>query len=161
MYTVLYYNPEDDDVEECYTRQSANKITFMANADGEFLLTSRRTSNNYLSEDASETVTHETSSYDMEWTLIRASLAFGAALIFLLILWRILKALRKSKLKKEQMHREEEKKSEKPLEVTQAIEILNTEMMNLEEIRKAEEEQKKKEEEEEQKKKRFTSRRRL
>ena len=161
VYTVLYYNPEDDDVEECYTRQSANKITFMANADGEFLLTSRRTSNNYLSEDASETVTHETSSYDMEWTLIRASLAFGAALIFLLILWRILKALRKSKLKKEQMHREEEKKSEKPLEVTQAIEILNTEMMNLEEIRKAEEEQKKKEEEEEQKKKRFTSRRRL
>ena len=35
VYTVLYYNKTNGDVEKCYTRQTTNTITFMGSKDGE------------------------------------------------------------------------------------------------------------------------------
>ena len=86
VFTVLHYDPEDGDVEKCYTRQSADCITFMAYGMGDFMVVSRRTSNEYSEADPVETVNHANSDIDREKVLLYCSIAAIALIVLILVL---------------------------------------------------------------------------
>ena len=134
VYTVLYY-AADGSVEKCYTRQSSNKITFMANQPGEFMLTSIPTSNDYAGEDPVDAVSYETSSFDVDLFVSRLSIAAICFSVFLVLLIFIIRKVRRKKNKviSEQIH-EEARKTSEDLDVTQAIHILDTQVLHLDEI---------------------------
>jgi hypothetical protein len=143
VYTVLAYTSEGD-VMKCYTRQTTNTISFIGDGTGEYLIMSRNTSNQYVGEDPVEAVTADTSSVDIRMIIANIT---GAIILLVVIVFIVIHFLRKRAKKKviETVKEERRIKEEnsKDLEITQAIEILNTEMIRLEEIRKAEEEMKK------------------
>lgn len=86
VFTVLHYDPEDGDVEKCYTRQSTDCITFMAYGMGDFMVISRRTSNEYSGTDPVETVNHGNSDVDREKVLLYCSIAAIALIVLILAL---------------------------------------------------------------------------
>ncbi len=139
VFTVFYYDPEDGDVEKCYTRQTANAITFMGNHDGEYLVSGRRTSNHYTGEDPVESLSISNSSFDFEH--IYMYITIGAGVLFLLGM--ILSRRQRRRLEQEVLLRREEINLEKareplpPVDVTQALTIFETEVLRLDEIRKA------------------------
>lgn len=142
VYTVLYYNSENGDVEKCYTRQTSNTITFMGSKDGEYMLVSRNTSNTYIGDDPVESVTSETSSYDLEavYALITVCLL---VLIALGIVIRYFHHKKKNiKVAKQRIVKNEEKANEPlpPVDVTQALEIFDTEVLDLDKVRELDEE---------------------
>ncbi len=139
VYTVLFYD-DNGDVIECYTRQSDNKITFMTYDIGDFMLVSQLTSNVYTGEDPVESLTNDTNSFDMENALIKLTIAVFIFLLFIVILSRIFS--RRRKKKSIEVHDKKSEKVEKEIEnldITQALHILDTQMISLEEIREAEE----------------------
>ena len=142
VYTVLS-RTKDGDIVKCYTRQTTNTISFMTSGPGEFILTTRNTSNQYVGEDPVEAVTSETSSLDIRAILSRVALG---TIFLIIIVFGSMYILGKRRRKKNQAKHEEKRKvikhESENLEVTQALEILNTEMLRLDEIRKAEEEAK-------------------
>lgn len=146
VYTVLSYT-EDGDVVKCYTRQTTNTISFVGEGDGEYMILTRNTSNQYVGEDPVEAVTVDTSSTDIRMIIAKIT---GAVILLVLIVFLAVHFLRKRRKKKVietvQQERKVREENKEDLEVTQAIEILNTEMIRLEEIRKAEEERKKNDE---------------
>ena len=139
VFLVLNYT-EDGDVVQCYTRQTTNTISFMTEGTGEFLLMSINTSNQYMGEDPVETLTQESNSAD-----IRAIIATAAAGVLLLvaIVFSVMYFMSKRRRRQHTVRHEKKKEQyefdSKNLEVTQALEILNTEMIRLDEIKKAEE----------------------
>ena len=140
VFLVLNYT-EEGDVIQCYTRQTTNTISFMTEGTGEFLLMSINTSNQYMGEDPVETLTQESNSADIR--AIIANVAFGA-LLLVLIVFAVMYVLGKRRRRKH-TERHEVKKAQykidnENLEVTQALEILNTEMIRLDEIQKADKE---------------------
>ena len=142
VYTVLAYT-RDGDVMKCYTRQTTNTISFIGEGTGEYLVMSRNTSNQYVGEDPVEAVTVDTSSVDIRLIIANITAAFILLVVIVFLVIHFLGKHRKRRViatvKKERKEKEE---NSKDLEITQAIEILNTEMIRLEEIRKAEEEMK-------------------
>ena len=90
-----------------------------------------------------EAVTVDTSSVDIRLIIANITAAFILLVVIVFLVIHFLGKQRKRKViatvKKERKEKEE---NSKDLEITQAIEILNTEMIRLEEIRKAEEEMK-------------------
>ncbi len=142
VYTVLYYNSENGDVEKCYTRQTSNTITFMGSKDGEYMLVSRNTSNVYSGDDPVESVTSETSSYDLE--AVYAFITIGLLVLMLLgIVIRYFHHKKKNiKVAKQRIVKNEEKANEPlpPVDVTQALEIFDTEVLDLDKVRELDEE---------------------
>lgn len=139
VYTVLRYN-ENGDIIRCYTRQTTNTISFMTEGTGEFMLISRNTTNQYVGEDPVEAVTEESSSTDIRAIIAQVAVA---VIILIIIVFSAMYLLGKRRRKQNVIVHEEKKKQirkdSENLEVTQALEILNTEMLRLDEIRKAEE----------------------
>lgn len=133
VYTVLEYT-ESGEVVSCYTRQTTGMITFMARNPGPFLLMKQSSGNQYAGADPVEVVTHETSSFDMEHMLIAVSFAAGVIAILLAVIIRFLWQFQKKRRKK---HQQEAQKEMEKLEVTQAIHILDTQVLSTEEIQKA------------------------
>ncbi len=139
VFLVLNY-AADGNVIQCYTRQTTNTISFMCDGPGEFLLMSMNTSNQYMGADPVETLTQESSSADIRGIIASVALA---ALLLVIIVFAVMYFLSKRR-KKQHVIRHEEKKEQykidsENLEVTQALEILNTEMIRLDEIKEAEE----------------------
>ena len=142
LYTVLQID-DDGDVIKCYTRQSTGRIIFMAKHPGEFLLIKESSSNQYTGEDPVEVVTHETSSFDMEYAFVVISVSAAILLAVLIFLIRWLKKRRLAKaVAQHQAHQENVKKEVENLEVTQALHILDTSILDLNEVRKADQEAK-------------------
>ncbi|MBR2990957.1 MAG: glucosaminidase domain-containing protein [Solobacterium sp.] len=143
VYTVFCYDPDDGDVEKCYTRQTENAVTFMGNRDGQYLVAGRRTSNSYLGDDPVESLTRANSSFDLEHIYMYISLS--AAVIF--VIGMILSQRQRRRLEQEVLLRREEINLEKareplpPVDVTQALTIFETEVLRLDEIRQAAQEQ--------------------
>ena len=139
VYQVLRFTPEGD-VIRCYTRQTTNTISFMTDGPGEFLLMGMTTSNQYIGEDPVEALNQESNGLDIRGII--ASAAFGililAGIIFGVI-FLLSKRSRKKNVERHVVKKEQIRKESENLEVTQAIEILNTEMIRLDEIQKAEE----------------------
>ena len=112
----------------------------MTEGTGEFMLMSINTSNQYMGEDPVETLTQESNSAD-----IRAIIATAAAGVLLLvaIVFSVMYFMSKRRRRQHTVRHEKKKEQyefdSKNLEVTQALEILNTEMIRLDEIKKAEE----------------------
>ena len=142
LYTVLQVD-DHGDVIKCYTRQSTGRIIFMAQYPGEFLLMKESSSNQYTGEDPLEVVTHETSSFDQEYAFVVISLG---AVVLLGILIFVLRWLKKRRLAKaiaqHAVHQENVRKEVEDLEVTQALHILDTSILDLNEVKKADQEAK-------------------
>ena len=142
VYTVLYYDEVDGDVEKCYTRQSDHTITFLGNKDGQYMLIGRRTSNTYSSEDPVESVNEANRSFDLEYAYVYTFVT----LVVLLVLWYLIHKLRKKKkverVAKERIEKNERKKNEPlpPVDVTQVMEKFDTEVLSRKEILLAEKE---------------------
>ena len=142
VYTVLYYNKENGDVEKCYTRQTSNTITFMGSKDGEYMLVSRSTSNVYVGDDPVESVTSSTMSYDLESLFITITVSL-VSIIILGVIIKLIYSKKHNKTVKKQRVEKEEKKAKEPLppvDVTQALEIFDTEVLDLDKIREIDEE---------------------
>ena len=140
VFLVLNYTSEGD-VVQCYTRQTTNTISFMTEGTGEFLLMSINTSNQYMGEDPIETLTQESSSADIR--AIIASAALGILLLVAIVfasMYVLGKRRRRKHTERHEVKKEQYKIDSENLEVTQALEILNTEMIRLDEIRKADDE---------------------
>ena len=141
VFLVLNYT-EDGDVVQCYTRQTTNTISFMTEGTGEFMLMSINTSNQYMGEDPVETLTQESNSADIR--AIIANVALGALLLVIIVftaMYVLGKRRRRKHTERHEVKKEQYKIDSENLEVTQALEILNTEMIRLDEIRKAKENQ--------------------
>ncbi len=141
VYTVLTCT-EDGDIVKCYTRQTTNTISFMADGPGEFVLLTRNTSNQYVGADPVETVTEETSNVDIR--AIISNIAIAAIALFIIVFGAMYVVGKRDRRKKTVIHEEHRKQYEKDssnLEVTQALEILNTEMLRLDDIKKADDQQ--------------------
>ena len=139
VYTVLTCG-EDGEIIKCYTRQTTNTISFMADGPGEFVLLTRNTSNQYVGADPVETVTEETSSVDIRAIIV--NIAIAAIALFIIVFGSMYVVGKRNRKKKTVIHAEHRKQYEKDssnLEVTQALEILNTEMLRLDDIKKADE----------------------
>ncbi len=143
VFTVFYYDPEDGDVEKCYTRQTSGAVTFMGNRDGQYLVAGRRTSNSYTGEDPEESLSRTSSSFDFEHIYIYMTLTS----LVLLGIGFVLSRRQRRRLEQEVMMRREEINLERareplpPVDVTQALTIFETEVLRLDEIRAAEREQ--------------------
>ncbi len=141
VFLVLNYT-ENGDVVQCYTRQTTNTISFMTEGTGEFLLMRMSTSNQYMGEDPVETLTQESNSADIRGIIANAAL--GALLLVVIVftaMYFLGKRRRKKHTERHEVKKEQYKIDSQNLEVTQALEILNTEMIRLDEIKKAESEQ--------------------
>ena len=141
VFLVLNYT-ENGDVVQCYTRQTTNTISFMTEGTGEFLLMRMSTSNQYMGEDPVETLTQESNSADIRGII--ANVALGALLLVVIVftaMYFLGKRRRKKHTERHEVKKEQYKIDSQNLEVTQALEILNTEMIRLDEIKKAESEQ--------------------
>lgn len=137
VYTVLEYMA-DGEVIACYTRQTTGMITFMARNPGQFLLMRQASGNQYTGDDPVEVVTHETSSFDMEHMFIAVSFIAGITVVLLVGIVRFLNRLRKKKIAEQyDEHQQNMQKEMENLEVTQAIHILDTQVLNAEELAKA------------------------
>ena len=136
---------EEGDIIDCYTRQTTNTISFITEGTGEFVLTCRNTSNQYIGEDPVETLTPDTASYDIRSIIARAALA---AIILVAIIFAAMYLLnrytRRKRVERHVVKRQKIQEETENLEVTQALEILNTEMIRLDEVKKAEEAERKK-----------------
>lgn len=142
VFTVMYYDKTDGDIELCYTRQTENTISFMSAHTGEFVLTARRTSNHYQGTDPVETFSHERSSKDLELMLAKyVGIAAGALILWLLIRLLIEYRSRKFAARRHEENTEKVIRDHTDLEVTQAIEILNTQVLSLQDIEKAAQEE--------------------
>ena len=142
VFLVLNYR-ENGDVVQCYTRQTTNTVSFMSEGTGEFMLLSMNTSNQYMGEDPVETLTQESSSADIR--AIIASAALGVLLLVAIVfavMYFIGKRRKKRHVERHVVKKEKYKIDSENLEVTQALEILNTEMIRMDEIKKAEQEMK-------------------
>ena len=142
VYTVLYYNKTNGDVEKCYTRQTTNTITFMGSKDGEYMLVSRNTSNIYIGDDPVESVTVDTSSYDLESLYMQITVGLIALILLGVLLRRFLVKKNNKNVAKRREKKEIEKAQEPlpPVDVTQALEIFDTEVLDLDKIRELDEE---------------------
>lgn len=141
VFLVLNYT-ENGDVIQCYTRQTTNTISFMTEGTGEFMLMSITTSNQYMGEDPVETLTQESNSADIR--AIIANVALSALLLVIIVfgvMYVLGKRRRRKRTERHEVKKEQYKIDSENLEVTQALEILNTEMIRLDEIRKAENDQ--------------------
>lgn len=78
LFTILLY--DDGDIVKCYTRQTDNYIQFMTPKIGEFVITSRNTTNEYLIDDVIETVRVDNSDMD-----IPAVIAAGLGTLVILL----------------------------------------------------------------------------
>ena len=144
VYAVLEYTA-DGEVISCYTRQTTGMITFMARNPGQFLLMRQSSGNQYTGDDPVEVVTHETSSFDMEHMLLAVSFIAGITAVLLICIVRFLNRRRKKKAVEQYgEHQQNMQKEMESLEVTQAIHILDTQILNTEELAKAAEEMDKK-----------------
>ncbi len=142
VFTVMYYDETDGDIELCYTRQTENTISFMSSHTGEFVLSARSTSNHYQGPDPVETVSFERSSKDLELLLAKyVGIAAGALILWLLIRLLIEHRRKRYAVRKHEENTEKVMKDMTDLEVTQAIEILNTQVLSVEDIKKAEQEE--------------------
>ncbi len=141
VFTVLYFDPAEGDVVQCYTRQTDQTITFMGWHNGEYMVTSRRTSNEYSGVDPKEAVSADTVSFDMEQFIIALTVSAGVILISILLFTLIHRIRRKRKVANMRVIKDEEKSKEPapPVDFTQAMYVFETEVLNLDEIRKAEE----------------------
>lgn len=140
VFTVLMIN-DDNDVIACYTRQTAGRITFMAPGPGKFMLIKTTTANQYTGEDPVEVVTYETSSFDQEVTIMVFNLlaAIFIVLVVLVVILLVKRRQKKAKVSK-QKHKISVKKEVEDLEVTQALSIIDTQILNTQAIQKADEE---------------------
>ena len=140
VYTVLTFDEEDGSLIKCYTRQTTNTISFMTEGTGEYVLLTRNTSNQYVGTDPVETVTEETSNTDIRAIISQIAFALIALIVIVFgSMYVIGKRRRKKNVVIHQERRRLHEKDSKNLEVTQALEILNTEMLRLDDIKKAEE----------------------
>ena len=140
VYTVLAFDAQDGSLIKCYTRQTTNTISFMTAGTGEYVLLTRNTSNQYVGTDPVETVTEETSNTDVR--AIISQIAFALIALILIVfgsMYLIGKRRRKKNVVIHQERRRLHEKDSNNLEVTQALEILNTEMLRLDDIKKADE----------------------
>lgn len=141
VYSVLMIQ-KDGNVRKCYTRQSEHRISFMVHEGGEYQLVRRRTSNAYKEKDPREVLDVHNQSFDMEFVWVIFSIVGLSAVLVLYVNRDTIKKHRETKVEKRRLELQEKEK-EKPLppaDVTQALEVLNTEMIRLEEIREAERE---------------------
>ncbi len=139
VFTVLHY-ADNGDVEECYTRQTRNKITFMGKGSGEYMVLSRRTSNDYADEDPVEAITVANSAYDLQKTLIVVGIA-SAVVLLIIIIWLLTHRQKRHRKLEEKRTISEKQLEEKPLppvDVTQVFQVFETEVLHLDEIREAE-----------------------
>ena len=142
LYTVLQVD-DNGDVIKCYTRQSTGRISFMAKHPGEFLLVKESSSNQYTGEDPVEVVTHETSSFDREYAFVLISVGAAVLLGVLAFVMRWLKKRRLARaVVQHAAHQDDVKKEVENLEVTQALHILDTSILDLNEVKKADQEAK-------------------
>lgn len=114
----------------------------MTEGTGEFMLMSINTSNQYMGEDPVETLTQESNSADIR--AIIANVALSALLLVIIVfgvMYVLGKRRRRKHTERHEVKKEQYKIDSENLEVTQALEILNTEMIRLDEIRKAENDQ--------------------
>lgn len=114
----------------------------MTEGTGEFMLMSINTSNQYMGEDPVETLTQESNSADIR--AIIANVALSALLLVIIVfgvMYVLGKRRRRKRTERHEVKKEQYKIDSENLEVTQALEILNTEMIRLDEIRKAENDQ--------------------
>lgn len=100
LFTVLLY--DDGDIVKCYTRQTDNYIQFMTPKIGEFVITSRNTTNEYVIDDVIETVRVDNSDPDIP-ALIAAGLG---ALVILLGAIALIDYLIKKRRRSKHDHRE-------------------------------------------------------
>lgn len=142
VYTVLYYNEETDDVVECYTRQTSNTVTFMGTKDGEYMLVSQRTANTYTGDDPIESVTASTQSFDMEYVFVGVTVGLVVAIILGTLIHKLWKKRHDKKvvIKREVKNEEKAKEPLPPVDVTQALEVFDTEVLDLDKIRELDEE---------------------
>jgi hypothetical protein len=141
VYTVLHYQKDTGDVVQCYTRQTDSRITFMTRGEGTYMVISRRTSNAYTGTDPVESVTSESSSWDVEKIIAYSSAALAAVFLLLLVLHQLRRKHKEKKVHRERIVKEEKKSQEPapPVDMTQALQNLETTMLDLkaDEIRKA------------------------
>ncbi len=78
LFTVLRY--VDNEVVECYTKQSTDFIQFMTSDFGEFMVVAKNTTNTYDIEDFYENVSVKTSDSD-QYGLLSMGFMFGNALL--------------------------------------------------------------------------------
>ena len=141
VFTVLHYIKDTGDVVECYTRQTDGKITFMTRGEGSYMVLSRRTSNVYTGDDPVESLTSSSSSWDIEKIAAYASLVLGLFILMMILIYRHRKKTTTVKVKQERVvkNEQEAKKPAPPADMTQALQNLETTMIDLkaDEIRKA------------------------
>ncbi|MBR2825503.1 MAG: glucosaminidase domain-containing protein, partial [Solobacterium sp.] len=136
VFSVLYYDQDDGDIVKCYTRQTGNSVTFMGKGSGEYMVVSRRTSNEYAGNDPEEAVTASTESFDLEAMFVKIAIASIISLLILLGLLFIFLMGRKKKVKEKRIEKEEKKKKEdSEPSVKEAIDKFETEMLKLEDIK--------------------------
>ena len=83
MFKVLNY--QDGEVRECYTTQTDNYVQFMSDGDGDYLLVSKASANDYTQADILETINQTNSDID-----ILAIIGIGAFVILLIIIFIII-----------------------------------------------------------------------
>jgi len=133
VYTVLHYQKDTGDVVQCYTRQTDGRITFMTRGEGTYMVVSRRTSNAYTGTDPVESVTSQSSSKDVEKIIAYCSAALAAVFLFLLLLHRFRRKHKEKKVHHERIIKEEKRSREPapPVDMTQALQNLETTMLDL------------------------------
>lgn len=136
VFAVLYYDGDDGDIVKCYTRQTGNSVTFMGKGAGQYMLISRRTSNEYAGSDPEEAVTASTESFDLEAMYVRIALISIITLLLLLALLFVLLRTRKRKVKAKRIEKEANKEQTKEPGMKETIEKFETEMLKLDSIKR-------------------------
>ena len=137
VFTVLYYDRDRDEVVRCYTRQTANTVSFMTRGNGEYMLISRLTPNLYVSEDPVEVLNVATQSRDFE--KYRVYISVGSILLVILAVlgYRYWKQRNERRVAAERIIKTEELENgpDPLIEFTQALELYETKILRIDDYR--------------------------
>jgi hypothetical protein len=139
QYKIFRVDESDMDVEECYTRQSASRISFMSSHTGTFVLGCRQSANISEVEEAEEVLSYEKNDDIIPNPLTPYAFSI-ISLAGLIIAGLVIRSF-VNKRKRRKMREEREKEIERIMDETRAIEIKWEETMAMRVVREEDDDQ--------------------